>query len=162
MTSVLHSTKIIEKSLRDIIEIGETQFGFMPGRSTTDAIHAIRQMSEIYREKNKKLHMVSLDLERIFDRILRKLWWALRHKKIPEIYIRIIEDIYMGYTTMVRSTTSTLAGLIVEGVSSRVGFQPTSLHYSNRCIITVYISNSTMEYDICRWYCDNCPNPRMK
>ncbi|XP_065321091.1 uncharacterized protein LOC135928563 [Gordionus sp. m RMFG-2023] len=42
--------------LRYIIEIGETQFGFMPGRSTTDAIHAIRQMSEKYREKNKKLH----------------------------------------------------------------------------------------------------------
>ncbi|XP_065321958.1 uncharacterized protein LOC135929348 [Gordionus sp. m RMFG-2023] len=34
--------KILEKRLRDIIEIGETQFGFIPGRSTTDAIHAIR------------------------------------------------------------------------------------------------------------------------
>ncbi|XP_065315659.1 uncharacterized protein LOC135924529 [Gordionus sp. m RMFG-2023] len=71
--------------LRGIIEIGDTQFGFMPGRSTTDTIHAIRQMSEKYREKNKKLHMVILDLKRAFDRISRKLiWWALRQKKVPE------------------------------------------------------------------------------
>ncbi|XP_065313066.1 uncharacterized protein LOC135922589 [Gordionus sp. m RMFG-2023] len=61
--------KIMEKRLRDIIEIG----GFMPGRSTNDAIHAIRQMSEKYREKSKKLHMVFLDLKKAFDRIPRKL-----------------------------------------------------------------------------------------
>ncbi|XP_065315412.1 uncharacterized protein LOC135924285 [Gordionus sp. m RMFG-2023] len=90
----------------DIIEIGETQFSFIPGRSTTDAIYAIWKVSEKYREKNKKLHMVFLDLENAFDRITRKLiWWALCHKRVPEKYIRIIQDMYMGHTTMVRSTT---------------------------------------------------------
>ncbi|CAK9296394.1 unnamed protein product [Gordionus sp. m RMFG-2023] len=98
----------------------------MPGRSTTDAIHAIRQMSEKYRKKNKKLHMVFLDLEKAFDRIPTKLiWWALRHKKVPEKYIRIIQDMYMGHTTMVRSTTGTSAGFtIAEGVHQGSALSP--------------------------------------
>ncbi|XP_065323559.1 uncharacterized protein LOC135930679, partial [Gordionus sp. m RMFG-2023] len=101
----MKNNKAREKRLRDMIEIGETQFGFMSGRSTTDVIHAIRQMSEKYREKNKKLHMVFLDLEKAFDRIPRKLIrWALHHKKVPEKYKRIIQDMYMGHT-MIRSTT---------------------------------------------------------
>ncbi|CAK9292557.1 unnamed protein product [Gordionus sp. m RMFG-2023] len=53
--------KIIEKRLRDIIEIGETQFGFMHGRSTTDALHAIRQMSEKYRAFQENLSGVFAD-----------------------------------------------------------------------------------------------------
>ncbi|XP_065318797.1 uncharacterized protein LOC135926794 [Gordionus sp. m RMFG-2023] len=83
----------------------------MPGRSTNDAIHAIRQISE-NSENNKKLHMVFLNLEKAFDRILRKLyWWALRDKKVPDI--RIIQVTYMGHTTMVRSTTGTSAGFTI-------------------------------------------------
>ncbi|XP_065319077.1 uncharacterized protein LOC135927068 [Gordionus sp. m RMFG-2023] len=116
----------MEKRLRDIIEIGETQFGFMSGRSTTDAIYEIRQMSEKYREKNKKLHMAPLDLEKAFNRILRKLiWWALCQKKVPEKYIIIIEDMYMGHITMVRSTTFTSAGFtITEGVYQGSALRP--------------------------------------
>ncbi|XP_065315634.1 uncharacterized protein LOC135924503 [Gordionus sp. m RMFG-2023] len=62
---------IIDKRLCDIIQIGETQFGFMPGRSTTDAIH----------------------------------------------------NMYMGHTTMVRSTTGTSTGFtIAEGVHQGSAF----------------------------------------
>ena len=32
--------RIIDRRLRDQVEIGDEQFGFMPGRSTTDAICA--------------------------------------------------------------------------------------------------------------------------
>ncbi|XP_065318922.1 uncharacterized protein LOC135926918 [Gordionus sp. m RMFG-2023] len=107
--------------LRDIIEMGDTQFGFMPGRSTTDAIHAFRQMSIKYKEKNKKLHMVFFDLEKAFDRIPKKLiWWALRHKNLPEKYKRIIQDMYMVHTTMVRSTTGTSAGFTRVFIKDRL------------------------------------------
>ena len=34
--------RVIEKRMREIVEICEQQFGFMPGRSTTDAIFALR------------------------------------------------------------------------------------------------------------------------
>lgn len=60
--------KIIEKRLREESSIGEEQFGFMPGRGTTDAVFALRQLMEKHREKRKGLHMVFIDLEKVYDR----------------------------------------------------------------------------------------------
>ena len=34
--------KIVEARLRDEVQISEQQYGFMPGRSTSDAVFAIR------------------------------------------------------------------------------------------------------------------------
>ena len=43
-----HTTKIweriIDRRLREETIIGDEQFGFMPGRGTTDAIFAVRQL----------------------------------------------------------------------------------------------------------------------
>ena len=47
--------------------IGEAQFGFMPGRSTTDATFALRLTMEKYRGKQKGLHLVFIDLEKAYD-----------------------------------------------------------------------------------------------
>ena len=58
--------RIMEVRLRWIVEISEEQFGFMPGRSTTDAIFALRQLLEKYREGQKKLHCVFIDLEKAY------------------------------------------------------------------------------------------------
>ena len=42
----------------------------MPGRGTTDAIFAVRQLMEKHREKQKGLHiMVFIDLEKTYDRM---------------------------------------------------------------------------------------------
>ncbi|XP_047486429.1 uncharacterized protein LOC125037340 [Penaeus chinensis] len=42
--------RVIEKRLREKVDISEQQFGFMPGRSTINAIFAQRQLMEKYRE----------------------------------------------------------------------------------------------------------------
>ena len=42
--------RIMEVRLGRIVEISEEQFGFMPGRSTMDAIFALRQLLEQYHE----------------------------------------------------------------------------------------------------------------
>ena len=58
-----HTTKIwemiIDRSLREeTTRIGDEQFGFMPGRGTTDAIFAVRQLNmEKHRKKQKGLHI---------------------------------------------------------------------------------------------------------
>ena len=46
----------IEARLRDRVEISEQQYGFMPGKGTTDAMFALRMLIEKYREGQTELH----------------------------------------------------------------------------------------------------------
>ena len=53
------------------------QFGFMPRRSTMEVIFLIRQVMERYREKKNDLHMVFIDLEKVYNKIPRNImWWV--------------------------------------------------------------------------------------
>ena len=44
--------RVLEARLRRNVIIDDMQFGFMPGRGTTDAIFIVRQLQERYLEKN--------------------------------------------------------------------------------------------------------------
>ena len=91
-----------------VTTICEEQFGFMPGKSTVDAIFALRQTVEKYREKQKGLHLVFIDLEKAYDRVPRQeVWRCLREKGVSEKYVRIIKDMYAEATTQVRSSVGT-------------------------------------------------------
>ena len=80
--------RIIDRRLREETTIGDEQFGFMPGRGTTDAIFAMRQLMEKHREKQKGLHMVFIDLEKLCDRVPRQeVWRCMREKGVPEKYV---------------------------------------------------------------------------
>ena len=48
----------------------------MPGRGTTDAIFAARQVIEKHREMQKELHL------------------CLREQGVPEKYVRLVKDTY--------------------------------------------------------------------
>ena len=65
--------RVIEKIIRERISIDDMQFGFMPGRGTTDAIFILRQLQEKHLAKNKKLYFAFVDLEKAFDRVPRKV-----------------------------------------------------------------------------------------
>ena len=70
---------VFEIQIRQMININEMQFGFVPGRGTTDAIFIIRQLQEKYLAVNKPLYLPFADLEKAFDRVPRKvIWWAMR------------------------------------------------------------------------------------
>jgi hypothetical protein len=44
-------------------------------------------------EQKKDLHMVFIDLEKVYDKILRNvLWWALEKHKVPAKNITLIKD----------------------------------------------------------------------
>ena len=47
--------KVLEKRIRVLVEVDDMQFGFMPGRGTTDALFILRSMQKEYREKDKKI-----------------------------------------------------------------------------------------------------------
>ena len=77
--------RILEVLIRSRISIDDMQFGFMPGRGTTDAIFILRQLQERYVGKRKYTFFAFIDLEKAFDRIPRKvLWWAMRSLGIDE------------------------------------------------------------------------------
>ena len=61
----------MEQLIRKKIQISDMQFGFMPGRGTTDAIFIVRQMQEKYLVANKPLYLAFVDLEKAFDRVPR-------------------------------------------------------------------------------------------
>jgi len=95
--------RIIEYMLRQNVKISENQFGFMPGRSTAEAIHLLRQLIERFRER-RNLHMVFIYLEKAYDKVPREvLWWTLIKKGVPIKYIDIIKDIYDGVVANVRT-----------------------------------------------------------
>ena len=50
------------------MKVDDTQFGFMPGKSTTYALYILRRMQEEFREREKAVH-VFRDLEKAFDRV---------------------------------------------------------------------------------------------
>nr|GFA31132.1 hypothetical protein [Tanacetum cinerariifolium] len=60
--------RVIERMLRRETRVSENQFGFIPGRSTTEAIHLLRSLMEKYRERQRDLHMAFLDLKKAYDR----------------------------------------------------------------------------------------------
>ena len=96
--------RVIEQRLRRYVDISENQFGFMPGRSTMDAIFIMRQLMEYHRDKKKDLHMVFIDLEKAYDRVPREvLWWALARKGVSRKYIDLIKDMYEGASASVRT-----------------------------------------------------------
>ena len=100
--------RIIEARLRDRVEISKQQYGFIPGKGTTDAMFALRMLIEKYREGQSELHCVFVKLEKAYDRVLRKeLWYCMRKSRIVEKYVRLVQNMYEGSETVVRCAVET-------------------------------------------------------
>ena len=85
------------------ILIDDSQFGFVPGRGTTDAIFVVRQLQEKFQAANKRLYMAFVDLEKAFDRVPRKvIWWAMRKLGVEEWVIRLVQGMYENARSRVR------------------------------------------------------------
>ena len=100
--------RVLEERIRCQVSIDNMQFGFMPGKRTTDAIFIMRQVQEKHQAKRKELYYAFVDLEKAFDRVSREVVRsALQKLDVDEWLIRTVMALYTGACTVV----STDAGL---------------------------------------------------
>ena len=147
--------RILDNVIRQQVSIDNMQFGFMPGRSTTDAIFILRHMQEKHLSKKKNLYMGFIDLEKAFDRVPRQvLWWAMRKVGVEEWIIDIVKAMYSNSKSRVR-----VNGSYSDQFDVRVGVHQGSV-LSPLLFIIVMEAISREFHTGCPWellYADNLP-----
>lgn len=68
---------------------------------------------EKYRNAQKNLRMVFIDLKKAYDRVPREICGGPLEKNVPEKYVRLIRVIYSRCSTQIRFTTGTTSSLNV-------------------------------------------------
>ena len=82
-----------------------------------NALFALRVLMEKYREGQKELQCVFVDLEKAYDKVPREeVWYCMRKSGLAEKYVRIVQDMYDGSTTAVRCAVG-----VTEGFEVKVG-----------------------------------------
>ena len=77
------------------MSIDNMQFGFMPGKGTTDDIFIMRQVQEKHQAK-KKLYYAFVDLEKAFERVPREIvrWafgnWVWISGSVMTLYPKVV------------------------------------------------------------------------
>ena len=106
--------RVLDFFIRKMVVIDDMQFGFVPGRVTTDAIFTLRQLQEKHFAANKTLYLAFVDLEKAFNRVARLvLWWALRSLGVEESAVRIIQAMFTNIRSQVNGQYSDKFGVEV-------------------------------------------------
>ena len=101
--------KVLDSKLRKIVSINDCQFGYMPEKSSIDAIFIPRRLQEKNIEKKKKLYHIFVDLEKALDRVpLRTIEWPLRRQHVPEQLFQLVMCLYIGSRSKVCAAGGTM------------------------------------------------------
>ena len=87
----------------------------MPGRWTTDAIFAARQVTEKHGEMQKEMHLVFIDLGKAYDMVPRQeVLGCSREQGVPEKYVRLVKDTYEDARTQVKISIGLTGNITVR------------------------------------------------
>ena len=126
--------KILERRLRQIIAVNNMQFGFSPGKGTTDAVFIIQLLQEKHLEVHKDLFLTFIDLEKAYDRVPMDLvYWCLRRKRVPQKLVRLVEATYHGASTVVRTTHGRTDEFPSKLAYTGIRAKPIPVYRSTRC-----------------------------
>ena len=128
--------RILDERTRSVTEskVLEAQGGFRKGRSCTDQLFTIRQLSEKMIEKNKKMVLACVDLEKVYDRVGReKLWNVLKEYGVKGRLLRAIRSLYKKSEACVR----------VKGELS--GWFPITQGVRQGCVMSPWLFNVFMD-----------------
>ena len=93
---------VIEKMLGRDIWISKNQFVFTVERTPKEAITLIRRLIEFYNDRKKDLHIVFIEFEKAYDKILREVHRGWLEKKVPFDYIDAIGNMHKRAKTRMR------------------------------------------------------------
>ena len=102
-TSLLHLR--LRKAMDDVLR--PSQYGFRAHRSTSQPIHLVRRILELYERQGETLHVVCLDWSKAFDTISHDaIRISLDRLGVPEPMIQAIMALYSSPVFMVRDAYS--------------------------------------------------------
>lgn len=101
-----------------------------------EPVFSLRIVAEKYRRNNTALPFLFLDMQKVSDCVPRMMtWWALHSKRVPEIYVNIIRDMYCDSDYLV---------LIAVGDTKQ---RTDSQSFSGQCYIIDVLSDSIRDGD---------------
>jgi hypothetical protein len=85
-------------------QIGESQMGFRPGRSCTDALFSMAQLTSWSREFRRPLSVCFVDLTKAYDSVPRDaLWFVLRQQGVPDKLVDLLTDLHSGTNATIKA-----------------------------------------------------------
>ena len=101
------------------------------------SLFALRVLMEKYREGQKELHCVFVDLEKAYDKVPREeVWYCMRKSGLAQKYVRIVHDMYDDSTTAVMCAVG-----VMEGFEVKVGMHQGSA--LSPCLFAVVMDRMT-------------------
>ena len=98
-----HAMKIVERALEKRIRYLVNINKMYAWKRDNRCLFILRRTQEEYQDKEKKLSMCSVDLEKASDRVPGKVKeWAMRKKKVPEVIVKAVMSLYNGAKTNVK------------------------------------------------------------
>ena len=99
-------TKLLLARVKDVLERAQTvdQAGFRASFSCEDHLFTITLLAEIMFEYRSPLWVCAIDFVKVFDSVEQcSLWKALLQQSVPEAYVRMLQNLYVGQFAQVVS-----------------------------------------------------------